>query len=281
MAGTEIDDAQTRRAGGIPVPIYPPARPEQLEDHLRRHAGILDNAGALLLITVPEALTVARLLRAWVPSLRGIVRAGGRRGVGAASAPSPASQPDDIAFIQYTSGSTGQPKGVMLSHANLLANIRAMGEAVEAGPDDVFVSWLPLYHDMGLIGAWLGSLYFGVPLVSMSPLAFLARPRALAVGHPPPPRHPVRGAQLRLRAVPETAPRRRAGGAGSRQLAPGASRAAVCTRRPSHRSTAWPRPRSGSPFLRMTAAPWWTASIASASPRPAARCRCPAMIRGP
>jgi 1-acyl-sn-glycerol-3-phosphate acyltransferase len=162
-------------AGGIPVPIYPPARPEQLEDHLRRHAGILDNAGAMFLVTVPEALTVARLLRAWVPSLRAVLRTADL----AAAAPIPrvaSPRADDIAFLQYTSGSTGQPKGVVLSHADLLANIRAMGEAVAAGPGDVFVSWLPLYHDMGLIGAWLGSLYFGVPLVSMSPLAFLARP---------------------------------------------------------------------------------------------------------
>jgi acyl-CoA synthetase (AMP-forming)/AMP-acid ligase II len=64
----------------------------------------------------------------------------------------------------------------VLSHANLLANLRAMGEAVEVSSDDVFVSWLPLYHDMGLIGAWFGSLYFGMPLVLMSPLAFLSRP---------------------------------------------------------------------------------------------------------
>ena len=65
----------------------------------------------------------------------------------------------------------------MLTHANLLANIRAMGRAVHMAPADVFVSWLPLYHDMGLIGAWLGSLYFGTPLVLMSPLAFLQRPQ--------------------------------------------------------------------------------------------------------
>ena len=64
-----------------------------------------------------------------------------------------------------------------LTHANLLANIRAMAQAIDASPDDVFVSWLPLYHDMGLIGAWLGSLYVGMPLVVMSPLAFLARPQ--------------------------------------------------------------------------------------------------------
>ena len=68
--------------------------------------------------------------------------------------------PIPIALIQYTSGSTGDPKGVVLSHANLLANIRAMGAVMEASSADVFVSWLPLYHDMGLIGAWLGSLLF-------------------------------------------------------------------------------------------------------------------------
>ena len=66
----------------------------------------------------------------------------------------------------------------MLSHANLLANIRAIGRAVEASSADVFVSWLPLYHDMGLIGAWLGCLYYGAPLYAMSPLSFLARPQS-------------------------------------------------------------------------------------------------------
>jgi acyl-CoA synthetase (AMP-forming)/AMP-acid ligase II/acyl carrier protein len=163
------------KAGGIPVPIYPPARPEQLEDHLRRHAGILANAGAVFLITVPAARIAARLLKARVASLRAVLTP--EQFADGAAAPMPMSgAPDAIAMLQYTSGSTGAPKGVILSHADLLANIRAMGEAVEVRPDDCFVSWLPLYHDMGLIGAWLGSLYFGTPLVSMSPLAFLARP---------------------------------------------------------------------------------------------------------
>jgi 1-acyl-sn-glycerol-3-phosphate acyltransferase len=161
-------------AGGVPVPIYPPVRPSQIEDHLRRHAGILANALAVMLVTVPEAKPVARLLQVQVESLRSVVTAAELSGAGrAAGIPR---RPEDIALLQYTSGSTGNPKGTVLTHANLLANIRAMGQAVQADSTDVFVSWLPLYHDMGLIGAWLGSLYFAFPLVAMSPLTFLARP---------------------------------------------------------------------------------------------------------
>lgn len=163
------------RAGAVPVPIYPPARASQLEEHVLRHAGILVNAGAVLLVTVPEAMVVARLLRSRVPGLRQLATPAQLAAHGRSPVPV-AAQGQDIAFIQYTSGSTGNPKGVALTHANLLANIRAMKQAVQATPDDVFVSWLPLYHDMGLIGAWLGALYVGYALVVMSPLAFLARP---------------------------------------------------------------------------------------------------------
>ncbi|QKE40381.1 MAG: AMP-binding protein [Ferrovum myxofaciens] len=162
-------------AGGIPVPIYPPARLSQIEDHLRRHAGILNNAAATLLITVPEARPLAQLLKSLVASLRTVTTAQelstSRTGLVRHVCKS-----EDIALLQYTSGSTGNPKGVVLTHANLLANIRAMGQVAQAGASDVFVSWLPLYHDMGLIGAWLGSLYHAIPLVVMSPLTFLARP---------------------------------------------------------------------------------------------------------
>jgi len=162
-------------AGAVPVPLYPPARPSQFEDHLRRHRHILDNCKARMLITVAEARPMARFLKAQVPSLNRIVTVDDLKGNGDAGS-LPSVSPDNTAFLQYTSGSTGIPKGVILSHANLLANIKAMGRAIGAGPEDAFVSWLPLYHDMGLIGAWLGSLYHGCPLVIMSPLSFLAHP---------------------------------------------------------------------------------------------------------
>ena len=162
-------------AGGIPVPIYPPARPAQLQDHLTRQVGILNNAQSVFLITVPEARRLAYLVKALVPDLQYVMTPADlfeeeSRYV------QPIIQATDTAFIQYTSGSTGTPKGVVLTHANLLANIRAMRQVVNAGPSDVFVSWLPLYHDMGLIGAWLGSVYCAYQLVLMSPLTFLSRP---------------------------------------------------------------------------------------------------------
>jgi 1-acyl-sn-glycerol-3-phosphate acyltransferase len=163
-------------AGCIPVPIYPPTRPTRIEEHLRRHVGILQNCRARILVSSPEAKPVTRLLRAHVETLGSAATADELAAAGAGEFQGPVVSTDDIAFLQYTSGSTGSPKGVTLTHANLLANIRAMVSTLEATPDDVFISWLPLYHDMGLIGAWLGSLHQATPLVIMSPLSFLARP---------------------------------------------------------------------------------------------------------
>ena len=162
-------------AGGVPVPIYPPFRRAQVEDHLRRQAGILRNAGASLLIIGSEIGNVGQLMLGLAEDLRYVETVDALSRAGTIEQPLAAGA-DTIALIQYTSGSTGDPKGVVLTHANLLANIRAMGEALDASSSDVFVSWLPLYHDMGLIGAWLGTLHYGVPTVIMPPLAFLADP---------------------------------------------------------------------------------------------------------
>jgi 1-acyl-sn-glycerol-3-phosphate acyltransferase len=175
-------------AGAIPVPIYPPFRADRIEEYAARQSAILNNAEVCLLLTFRRAEAVAKLLRPRVRSLTGVVDAEKLiEAADKAPPPSPgvsplhvtgsrARQGTDLALLQYTSGSTGDPKGVMLTHANLLANMRAIGEAVQLGPDDVGISWLPLYHDMGLIGAWLTLLHFGTPLAVMSPLAFLTRP---------------------------------------------------------------------------------------------------------
>lgn len=162
-------------AGGIPVPLYPPLRLSQIEDHLRRQASILTNAQASLLITVPEAQRLAWLLRSQVADLQSVVTVD-ELAIAQKDYVPPPIAPQDTALLQYTSGSTGTPKGVILSHANLLANIRIMGQVAKTTSAEVFVSWLPLYHDMGLIGACLGSLYHACPLILMSPLTFLTRP---------------------------------------------------------------------------------------------------------
>jgi len=175
-------------AGAIPVPIYPPFRADRIEEYAARQSAILKNAGVCLLLTFRQAEAVARFLKPRVHSLAEVADA--EKLIDAADKTPPLSpgalplhltgsrarKGSDIALLQYTSGSTGDPKGVVLSHANLLANIRAIGEAIELSPNDVGVSWLPLYHDMGLIGAWLTLLHFGIPLAVMSPLAFLTRP---------------------------------------------------------------------------------------------------------
>jgi acyl carrier protein len=166
-------------AGGVPVPIYPPARPDKIEEYVRRQVAILRNAQVRFLISFDRIKSISQIMRVSIPSLIEATTADSlrQRGIDAGGRVSPASvEPSEIGTLQYTSGSTGDPKGVVLSHANLLANIRGIGWAVQVRRTDVGVSWLPLYHDMGLIGSWLFCLYYAVPLTVLSPLAFLSRP---------------------------------------------------------------------------------------------------------
>ncbi|MFC3575130.1 fatty acyl-AMP ligase [Streptomyces yaanensis] len=88
----------------------------------------------------------------------------------------PALRPDDLAFLQYTSGSTSAPKGVMVSHRNLMANEAAIQRALGSGSRSCFGSWLPLYHDMGLIGHVLQPLWLGARAALMDPADFMRRP---------------------------------------------------------------------------------------------------------
>ncbi len=166
-------------AGGIAVPIYPPARPDKIEEYVRRQVLILRNAGVRFLISFERVQAVSRIMRLSIPSLLDVTTVEALRQIGlrgSTKVTTASVQPSETAFIQYTSGSTGDPKGVVLSQANVLANVRGIGWAVSFRPDDFVVSWLPLYHDMGLIGSWLFSVYFGAPITILSPLAFLTRP---------------------------------------------------------------------------------------------------------
>lgn len=162
-------------AGGIPVPIYPPARPDKIEEYVRRQVGILRNAEVRFLITFERVRAVSKIMRLHLPTLAAVTTVDALRAEGGRTK-APVVQPADTAFIQYTSGSTGDPKGVVLSQSNVLANVRGIGASVYFRPSDIVVSWLPLYHDMGLIGSWLFSVYFGAPITILSPLSFLSRP---------------------------------------------------------------------------------------------------------
>jgi acyl carrier protein len=162
-------------AGGIAVPIYPPARPDKIEEYVRRQTLILRNAEVRFLISFDQVKAVSQVMSLGIPSLKEVTTADAlrSRGYGAGTRDR---KDAEAFFIQYTSGSTGNPKGVVLTHANVLANVQGIGWAVQARPDDAVVSWLPLYHDMGLIGSWLFSVFYGFPITMMSPLAFLSRP---------------------------------------------------------------------------------------------------------
>ena len=162
-------------AGGIPVPAYPPTRIERIEDYVKRQIAVLRNASVRFLIGFERIRTVAQVLRVNVPTLIDVTTVDALRRsrvrLGAGSV-----KPAATAVLQFTSGSTGIPKGVVLSHENVLANLRGIGAAVEMRPADAVVTWLPLYSDVGLIGCWLLSLYYAIPITVLSPLDFLKQP---------------------------------------------------------------------------------------------------------
>lgn len=164
-------------AGVVAVPAYPP-NPARLGRTLPRLQAIAANAGARFALTTAAILHVASMVFEVAPDLGALTWIATDAGnLPAADAWQPTTVgPDTLAFLQYTSGSTGIPKGVMLTHGNLLANMAMIKGAFLLKPTDLGVSWLPPYHDMGLIGGILEPLYVGLPFVLLSPMDFLQRP---------------------------------------------------------------------------------------------------------
>jgi len=164
-------------AAAIAVPAYPPD-PLQLGRTLPRLVATLRDASPLAALTTSSLLPYFEQLIGHAPELVAL------RWLAADETPAtdadqwvpPAENPNAIALLQYTSGSTASPRGVMLSHANLLHNSGLIHHFFRMSPDSRGVSWLPPYHDMGLIGGLIQPLYAGIPVTLMSPLDFLRRP---------------------------------------------------------------------------------------------------------
>jgi acyl-CoA synthetase (AMP-forming)/AMP-acid ligase II/acyl carrier protein len=165
------------QAGAIAVPAYPPD-PSRLGRTLPRLDALTADAQARFVLAPAFIRDMAgeffeqagALARArWLA----IEDAGPAH---ASAWKDPGATPETVAFLQYTSGSTGSPRGVVLTHANLLHNSDAIQRCFEHGSRSVGVIWLPPYHDMGLIGGILQPLHVGFPVVLLSPLDFLSRP---------------------------------------------------------------------------------------------------------
>ena len=166
------------RAGIIPVPIYPPIGLGQLQSYLDNTRHIVAKSGARALITTSQIKRLLGTVQAASPALEQVVAVEGIRESLEPLKPVKI-KADDVAFLQFTSGSTSRPKGVTLTHANLIANERCiMKDGIAITPDDVGCSWLPLYHDMGLIGFVIAPLINRTKVVFLPPLLFLKRPIA-------------------------------------------------------------------------------------------------------
>jgi acyl-CoA synthetase (AMP-forming)/AMP-acid ligase II len=161
--------------GAVPVPTYPPMSLQQAGVGLERVRHVAEDSGARFCLTARSLLPVLGGLNLSVSSLEGVLDAGRFDG---AKAPELTRRvdPDALALVQYTSGSTGDPKGICIGHRQIVANCHAMGQAVKVHADDVLVCWLPLYHDLGLVCSLLSCLYWRTPMVLMPPQAFLLEP---------------------------------------------------------------------------------------------------------
>ncbi|ALF55339.1 hypothetical protein ACX27_24975 [Nostoc piscinale CENA21] len=161
-------------AGVIAVPAYPP-RPNQ---KMTRLSAIVSDASAKVALTTDSLLK--DINKSFVQDSKlntlHILHTDNIDNRQAYHWQKPEINSDTLAFLQYTSGSTGTPKGVMVSHQNLLHNCEYMKQAFAFTPESVAASWLPSFHDMGLILGILEPLYVGVPVILMSPSAFVQQP---------------------------------------------------------------------------------------------------------
>lgn len=164
------------QSGAVPVPLYPPMGLGQLGGYLDHCKHIVAASRSKLLVTTGQIKAVLGTVHEGAPELRAMLTYKDLEG-DARAFRDPNLTIDDLAFIQFTSGSTSRPKGVTLTYKNLAVNSRAiMVDKLQHTDEDRGVSWLPLFHDMGLIGFVLAPTLHPVPVTFMPPMTFLRRP---------------------------------------------------------------------------------------------------------
>ncbi len=174
-------------AGAIAVPVASPD-PRSLDVEIPRFAHLVSDCDCRVALTTRFYYAAALAGRAWHrltggangaqwPKLTWIRTDGLSPIAPTARRPIPAPSADAVAYLQYTSGSTSAPKGVMIRHGNILHNVEAIRRQASMNERSVLVGWVPLFHDMGLVGGPLNALYSGAHMVFFSPMAFLQNPR--------------------------------------------------------------------------------------------------------
>lgn len=164
-------------AGTIPVPAYPP-EPHRLAHTLKRLQLIIQDARTPAVLTDSLILDLAQKLMqsSQHAALERLIWLQSDRLEPGPQWQHPGLEREDIAFLQYTSGSTSRPKGVVISHGNLLSNMEMLVTACGHSARDRLVCWVPFYHDMGLVGHLLQVMYMGGETLIMPPIAFLKQP---------------------------------------------------------------------------------------------------------
>ena len=190
-------------AGVIAVPLMMPRRQSTRDSSA---AIMADCEPAVALTSSAFAIRADLQARFSHPAIQWLSVDLTQRAPGASDLPNP--DPQDIAFLQYTSGSTSQPKGVAVSHANLLANLEMIRLSLGNTRQSTYVNWVPLYHDMGLILNALEAFYVGALCVLLAPNAFMQRPLNWLQGHSSLPRRGRLRPQFRLRSLRQPIPRR-------------------------------------------------------------------------